>query len=216
MACAPPTRYRRSTPRHRRCRQDDRVDIAAAAAGWRANRDLGHAGDLGGDDAHQQGRGQGGAAAGHIDTDRVERTDQLPQRALLAAVDPALQRLLPMEVADAPGGCLQSLAQFRRDRLQRRFQLFGRNLQMRIVVAVEPAIPLQEGLVAILSDAGDDAAHRFFRGDGLAKQRCTARQHSFWRLDIAQGAAFEQAFASQVYITDDAPSSGLHCAALCV
>ena len=77
-------RYHRIHTGDLRRRQNRRVDVACAAAGRRADDNLGHSRDLGGNNAHQQRRWQGRCAAWHIYADRINTAESVGRASPLA------------------------------------------------------------------------------------------------------------------------------------
>src|SRR5262249_60750164 len=83
--------------------EDDRG--VARRADRRHDDDLPYPGDARRDDRHEYGRGIGGAPAGHVDADPVERLDALAEaRPARVAEGPRALALAEVEAPDATGG----------------------------------------------------------------------------------------------------------------
>ena len=108
----------------------------AGPAGERRDH-LAHAGDARRDGGHEHGRRVGGAPAGHVDADAVERPDALPEaRAAGVAERPRALALAHVEGADAARGQREVAPHGRRLIAIRRGQVAGGHAQRRAGASV--------------------------------------------------------------------------------
>src|SRR5439155_3278667 len=111
---------------------------------------LANTGDLRRNDVHQDRRRIGGAAAGYVDADTLERLDLLSEdEARAIAIPPALLHLPTMKVANAPGRETQRASRPGLELLFGGAELAARHLDRGADVdAIEPERVLDERLVA--------------------------------------------------------------------
>ena len=146
-------------PRNPRRRQNNGSDLSAAGGG-RNHHDLGAPGDLGGYAVHENGRGQGGGAAGDIYANFFNGRDLLAQHhaGLLADRKPVLYLSL-VEGADIFRRFLQYRPKIGLQIRQGLVQLFAGDLQRIDVRMVELLCVPPQGGVAVFPDLGDDPGY---------------------------------------------------------
>ena len=110
--------------------------------------DLGHAGHAGGDGGHQHGGGVSRRAAGGIQADPFQRTDQFAQAA--AQVNPVAGQSGAVKVGDAGGGQFQGLLQVVRGGVPGRVQFRCGDAQIVRCGAVQQPGVAADGGVALV------------------------------------------------------------------